>query len=441
VTTHPSPPPLPAEPEDDLPLRAVLTSARRRLDDRHAERAFLQATEDLTLCSVAAWERLRQNGTTAEQLLAQNQKSLFLLREALDRADILAARLAKLDARRRPHYSPELRFRILEHMRKFMLSVQDAAARFSVTPQTIYNWLDELRQHPGATTVGSTVVPVPPVRRFATAVRRLVRQMNDAGFGAKKKKKIAEILLRSAWKISPRTVGRIIEGGRKTPTPAAQATEPRTRTTTVRGDYPNHLWLADITRIPTLFPFLSIHLVAVLDAYSRLPLAVTLRLLEPSAATVIALFERATRTHGRPRHLVTDKGPQFTAEIFQAFVRAQKIKHRYGKVGESHSLGLIDRFFRTLKESLSLHSIRPWNLQDFKHRLTAALIHYSYCRPHSSLGGLTPIEKYYAIRRHLPRAVPPPHGRPHDSQPDIPFDFVFLDPEHNKFPVLVNKAA
>jgi transposase-like protein len=233
VTTPPSPPPFPTEPEDDLPLRAVLTSARRRLDDRHAERAFLQATEDLTLCSAAAWERLRQNGTTAEQLLAENQKIHFLLQEALDRADILAARLAKLEARRRPHYSPQLRFRILEHMRKFMLSAQDTATRFSVTPQTIYNWLDEIRQHPAATTVGSTVVPVPPIRTFSMAVRRVVRQMEAAGFGGKKK--IAETLLRSAWKISPRTIGRILNEG-PTPTPPdARPTEPRIRNTTVRN--------------------------------------------------------------------------------------------------------------------------------------------------------------------------------------------------------------
>lgn len=438
TTDHPSLPPSAVEADDDLAVRAVLLSARRRIDDRHAERAFLQATEDLTLCSAAAWERLRQNGTTGEQLFAENQKTLFLLQEALDRADILAARVAKLDPRRRPHYSPQLRFRILEHMRTYLLSVQDAATRFSVTPQTIYNWLDELRRQPDKTTVGSTVVPGPPIRSFSTAVRRLVRQMKRAKFGGKKK--IAQILLRSAWKISPRTIGRIFNEERTTPPPAS-ATEPRPRPTTIRGDYPNHLVLIDITRVPTLFPFLYIHIVAVLDAHSRLPLAVTLRLLEPSAATVVAVLERVIATHGRPRHLVTDKGSQFTAEVFQAFVKAQKIKPRYGKVGEHRSLGLIDRFFRTLKESLRLGEARPWNLRDFQRRLTAALIHYSYCRPHESFGGLTPIEVYYGIRGHLPRPVSPPRGRPHDPQPDIPFDFVFLDPDRKAFPVLVDKAA
>ena len=142
---------------------------------------------------------------------------------------------------------------------------------------------------------------------------------------------------------------------------------------------------------------------------SRLPLAATIRVSEPAAAVAIALLDRTIRTHGRPRHLVTDQGVQFTAQDFRAFVRTQGIRLRYGKVGETHSLGLIDRFFRTLKDSLSLRSIRPWNLRDFRRRLTAALVHYAYLRPHTSLGGFTPIETYYGIRRHRPYRCKPGH--------------------------------
>ena len=209
----------------------------------------------------------------------------------------------------------------------------------------------------------------------------------------------------------------------------------------MRGDYPNHLWLVDITRIPTLFPMLWLHLTVVLDACSRLPLAATIRLGEPSAAVAVALLDRAVRTHGRPKQLVTDQGAQFTAPSFREFVKSVSIRMRYGKVGEAHSLGLIDRFFRTLKDSLSLCSIRPWNLRDFKRRLAAALIHYAYLRPHTSLGGFTPIEAYYGIRRHLPHPASPPRGKLGDPGADIPFAFVFLDSENRAFPVLVDKAA
>jgi len=421
--------------DDDLALRAVLARARRRSDERHAERALLQATEDLTVCSAAAWERLRNSGATTERLFAELQHTRFLLREACDRAEILAARLERVEPRRRRHYTPPLRFRILEHRRTYLLSVEETARRFLVTPQTIYNWIAEVEHHPDRDTVGATVKPVPPVRSFSRAVRRLIQQMDQAGFGGKKK--IAEILLRNAWKVSARTVGRIRRERTLPPEPQEEPTRP----TTVRGDRPNHLWLMDITEIPTLFPFLSLHLMVVLDACSRLPLAATLRLHRPSAALAAALLDRAVAVHGRPRHLVVDQGSQFTAEEFEGCVQSKGILIRHGAVGETHSLGLIDRFFRTLKESLSLRTLPPWNLRDFRRRLHVALVHYAYVRPHASLEGFTPIEVYYGIRGYLPEPISPPRGRPGDPEPEIPFDFVFLDPINRAFPVLAPKAA
>ena len=136
-----------------------------------------------------------------------------------------------------------------------------------------------------------------------------------------------------------------------------------------------------------------------------------------------------------------DQGGQFRAEAFKEAVKRHGIRIRYGAVGETHSLGLIDRFFRTLKESLGLPSSRPWNLLDFRRRLHIALVHYAYVRPHSSLENATPIEIYYGIRGHLPRPVSPPRQRSGLSEPEVPFDFVFLDPEHEAFPVLVPTAA
>jgi len=199
----PSPCLCPHHPDDDLALRAVLAAARRRQDPRHPERALLQATDDLTLCSCAAWERLRDEGTTAEQLFAQLQQTRFSsVRPATaPRSSPLGSTSSTPDA------DPTTPLRCASASsstwKKYLLGVEDTARRFGVTPQTIYNWIDELRQHPETTSIGSTVVPVPPVRRFSQGVRRLLRQMKDAGFGGKKK--IAEILLQNHWRISPRT--------------------------------------------------------------------------------------------------------------------------------------------------------------------------------------------------------------------------------------------
>lgn len=52
ITRNPSP-----EPDNDLAMRAVVACARNRANERRAERALLQAVEELTVCSCAAWEK------------------------------------------------------------------------------------------------------------------------------------------------------------------------------------------------------------------------------------------------------------------------------------------------------------------------------------------------------------------------------------------------
>ena len=61
----------------------------------------------------------------------------------------------------------------------------------------------------GTETVGSLVVPQPPVRRFADAVRRLVHLMAWSGFGGNEP--IAQLLARAGHRISKRSVGRILK--------------------------------------------------------------------------------------------------------------------------------------------------------------------------------------------------------------------------------------
>jgi len=110
---------------------------------------------------------------------------------------------------------------------------------------------------------------------------------------------------------------------------------------------------------------------------------------EPSARNMSALLDRVIRTHGPLRHLVSDQGPQLTAAHSKAFVRLHGIRHRYDPVGKPHSIGLIDRFFRTLKHSLGVPRLRPRQFRgfgDFRRRLEIGLVHYSYVRPHAALG-------------------------------------------------------
>jgi hypothetical protein len=59
-----------------------------------------------------------------------------LLAQARDEADIIRARLARLEPRKRRHYSPRQRFLILLFMKTYVMSLKETASRFLVSTQT-----------------------------------------------------------------------------------------------------------------------------------------------------------------------------------------------------------------------------------------------------------------------------------------------------------------
>ena len=423
--------------EGSLEERAIVTWAKRRLLPRPAAKAMLSATANLTLCMVAVFARLQERGQ-ASRLVAENGRLRLENAERRSLNDILRSRLDRIPARERPHYTPEVRFQILEHMRRFLLSVEEAAHRVLVTPQTLYNWLRELDLHPDAKTIGALLRASPPITRYANVVRRLARQMKQAGFRGQRE--IAMTLARIGWSPSRRSVGRFCKERPRTPDPSPPSCV-KGKPTTVYGRHPNHLWLADVTRVPLLFPFLHLHLTVVLDAFSRLPLATALSYFEPTAGAMLALVDRAIRVHGRPRHFVSDQGSQFTAEAFRAALRALGIRQRFGALYQHGSIALIERFFLTLKTDLRVDRRKPWGLDDLERRLVPALVRYSFCRPHSALAGRVPVEAFFGIRDQRPLRNLAPRGRPSDAEIHCPLEVALLDPDSEALPILIPTAA
>jgi transposase InsO family protein len=57
-----------------------------------------------------------------------------------------------------------------------------------------------------------------------------------------------------------------------------------------------------------------------------------------------------------PRHLITDRGKQFTARSFRRGCRRAGIRQRFGAIGKHGSIALVERCIRTLKEE----GVRRW---------------------------------------------------------------------------------
>ena len=78
-------------------------------------------------------------------------------------------RADKLPERRRPHYTPHQRWRILEIRKLLVLSAYETAQLFRVSTGTILCWELEAGKEPDKDTIGSLLKPGPPLHRYAEA--------------------------------------------------------------------------------------------------------------------------------------------------------------------------------------------------------------------------------------------------------------------------------
>lgn len=176
----------------------------------------------------------------------------------------------------------------------------------------------------------------------------------------------------------------------------------------------------------------------VLDVYSRFPLVFRVFASEPTSKATAKLVEEAARRFGAPRHMVTDRGAQFTGEPFARTIRGLKTKQRFGAIGQSGSIAIIERLWRTLKEMLDVRFLPPLSPSHLEDRIALGLFYYASIRPHQGLDGATPAEKYFGLTPATTFATRRLHARtgPPANDLALPLAVVYLDRER-RLPILM----
>src|SRR5262249_20924230 len=286
----------------------------------------------------------------------QLDQEIRLLREEIR---IKNERLARIPASQRPHYRPTERLAILELRALRGWSMAQTARVFQVTPATIASWGKRLDEQGPAALLRTPV----PVNRFPDLVAHLVQRLQVLcpRLG---KVKIAQVLARAGLHLGVSSVGRM-RRQRPTPGPTGRlATMSSAQRLT--ASYPNHLWHADLTTVPTSAGFWSSWLpfalpqcwpfcwwvAIVLDHYSRRVLGFRLFLRQHTTNQISRFLGRVDARIGTARrHLVTDRGKQFSSHRLKRWCRRHAIRQRFGAVGQRGSIAVVERCIRTLKES------------------------------------------------------------------------------------------
>ncbi len=165
----------------------------------------------------------------------------------------------------------------------------------------------------------------------------------------------------------------------------------------MRINRPNQVWCADITYIPVQRGFL--YLVAIMDWATRHVLAWRLSNTMDVRFCIEALNEALSR-YGKPDIFNTDQGSQFTSFEFTGVLKGAEITISMDGRGRYMDNIFIERLWRSLKyEAVYLHELTDGFKAD---RVIGEWIEfYNAERPHSALGGRTPVEAYTNVRNRI----------------------------------------
>jgi transposase InsO family protein len=379
--------------------------------------------------------------TAERDRLAQE---VTLLREEIRIKD---ARLARIEARRRPHYPPTERLAILALRAARGWSLEQTAKAFLVTADTVASWMkraDEAGEQ-------ALVQTNEPVNKFPDFVRTIVQRLKTL-CPTMGKVKIAETLARAGLHLGVTTVGRILKQiprpmpdqatNDEAPDQTGSTGTPATANDTKRvvtAKYPAHVWHVDLTAVSILGGFWTSWLpfalpqcwpfcwwvAVVLDHYSRRMMGFAVFAKQPTSEQVRTLLGRTIQSAGRaPKYLICDKGPQFWCSGFKDWCRRRGIKPRFGAVGQHGSIAVVERFILTLKTLCTRVILVPVRRERMREELNRFAGWYNGDRPHMTLNGATPDEVYH--RRHptcrFPRFEPRAHWprRSSCARPGVP---------------------
>jgi transposase InsO family protein len=133
----------------------------------------------------------------------------------------------------------------------------------------------------------------------------------------------------------------------------------------------------------------------VVDHFSRAVVGFAVFLRTPTSVEVQRSLGLAIRRAGHPpQYVISDQGRQFRCKSFRRWCRRQRIRLRFGAVGEYGSLAVIERFMRSLKTECTRQILVPLRLEAMREEIALYVIWHNQHRPSQVPGRRTPREVY-----------------------------------------------
>jgi putative transposase len=199
------------------------------------------------------------------------------------------------------------------------------------------------------------------------------------------------ILRREGWAINRKRTQRLWRSeGLRRPAPCKRKRRrPEGGGELLRATHPNHVWALDFQFDETA-DHRRVKLLNIVDEHTREVLAMRVGR-SCDADQVVAVIESLVAERGAPQHLRMDNGPELIAWALRDWCRLAGTATAYIEPGSPWENPFVESFNGRVRDELL-------NVEEFGSLLEAQIVvegwrtEYNTYRPHSSLGGLTPVE-------------------------------------------------
>lgn len=158
----------------------------------------------------------------------------------------------------------------------------------------------------------------------------------------------------------------------------------------LRPLWKNHVWSYDFVadRLSNGKP---IRMLTVIDEYTRKCLAIRVGY-KLNSDDVLDTISRLFITEGMPKHIRSDNGPEFTANVLKNWLHKLKVNTSYIEAGSPWENGYNESFNGRLRDEC-LNGELFYSLKEAQVIIEDWREHYNHIRPHSSLGYKPPAPK------------------------------------------------
>jgi len=279
------------------------------------------------------------------------------------------------------------------------------AREMGVGKSTLSKWVRVYRDQGEAGLQSKSARQNRPRPKVAPAVKtkviELKRRHPEIGI-----KKISQFLRRMLFlPVSQETVRRTLHEQQLLPKPRRKPRRNPPKPRFFERSTPNQLWQTDI------FTFRlggkNAYLIGFIDDHSRYVVGLDV-FRSQTAEHVLEVYRRAVAEYGVPKEMLSDQGRQYSSwrgtTRFEAELRKDRVHHIKSRPHHPMTLGKIERFWKTIWEEF-LERAQFDSFESAGERIRLWVKHYNHRRPHQSLEGLCPADRFFAIAQELRQVI------------------------------------